>query len=305
MKRRTNVLRRNSGFIAACVIVAAASFIIVDASMSGILTVELAEDHEDESEEMALTVKKSAPEDTNEVRTYETDVFTVTASGRIKNGVETETESGEERPETETDENGDVIETVVSDERSQDYGENGTDYADEGNSGYEEYAGYGGNDRYADEGNGYSDSYYGSGSYDDGLNSYDSDGNVTIWEYSPYASGGSSTASSGSTGSYGGSESEREEEPDTIIPGISSRYISVSELYPYDKEELRIIRYEIYALHGRIFMSDDLAEYFDGKSWYVPKYMPDYFDDHLSDFLNEYELANLQTIKDYEATFGD
>ncbi len=341
MKRKTNFVKRNSGFIVACVIVAAASFIIVDAGMSGVFSANLSGESTDESEGMELTVKKSAPEDANEVRTYETDAFTVTASGRIRDGVETETESEEELVETETDENGDVIEVVTVDGgeeiiveeippdgegTSSDYGDEETyaydyDSYDSGEESYEAYAqeeaygGYAGAEDDYGAYDGYSEDYY----YDDnGRDGYsgsdgwvplDSDGNVTIWEYNPYADtgsygGGGSGGSSGSGVSPtdgSGDSGTTEEEPDTIIPGISSRYISVEELYPYTKEELRFIRYEIYALHGRIFMSDDLAEYFDSKSWYVPRYMPDEFDDRLSYFLNDYELANLQTIRDYEA----
>ena len=89
-----------------------------------------------------------------------------------------------------------------------------------------------------------------------------------------------------------------------IIPGISSRYIDESELYNYDAGQLRLIRNEIFALHGRIFKSQDLADYFSQKSWYVPKYDPDEFDAHMFDYFIDYEAANLKVILNYEAALA-
>ena len=37
-------------------------------------------------------------------------------------------------------------------------------------------------------------------------------------------------------------------------------------------EELRITRNEIFAKHGYIFKSEDLANHFSTKDWYEPKY---------------------------------
>lgn len=89
-----------------------------------------------------------------------------------------------------------------------------------------------------------------------------------------------------------------------IIQGISSRYIDVSELYNYSAGQLRLIRNEIFALHGRIFNSQDLMDYFSRKSWYVPTYSPEEFDARMFEFLNDYEEANLQVILDYEAALA-
>lgn len=85
-----------------------------------------------------------------------------------------------------------------------------------------------------------------------------------------------------------------------ILWGISSRYIDESELYDYDLDTLCLIRNEIFALHGRIFQTDYLREYFSSKSWYVPRYDGEAFDEHMFDYLNEYERANLQVILNYE-----
>lgn len=90
-----------------------------------------------------------------------------------------------------------------------------------------------------------------------------------------------------------------------IVSGISSRYIDVSELYSYGAATLRLIRNEIFALHGRIFNSQDLMDYFSQKSWYVPTYSPEEFDANMFYYLNDYEEANLQLILDYEAWFAE
>lgn len=119
------------------------------------------------------------------------------------------------------------------------------------------------------------------------------------------SSGGSSGSGSSSGSSSGGSSSSAWTPDDVILWGISSRYIDVSELYPYGASTLRLIRNEIFALHGRIFNSQDLMDYYSQKSWYVPTYDPETFDANMFDFLNDYEEANLQLILDYEAWLAE
>jgi hypothetical protein len=59
-------------------------------------------------------------------------------------------------------------------------------------------------------------------------------------------------------------------------------------------EDLRVLRNEIYARHGRIFKDPDLQKYFLAQTWYKPN--PDFKDDQL----NEIEAANLAKIKEAE-----
>jgi hypothetical protein len=59
-------------------------------------------------------------------------------------------------------------------------------------------------------------------------------------------------------------------------------------------EDLRLLRNEIYARHGRVFKDKDLQKYFDTQSWYKPN--PDFKDDQLS----ETEVANLAIIRTAE-----
>ena len=61
--------------------------------------------------------------------------------------------------------------------------------------------------------------------------------------------------------------------------------------------QIRIARNEIYARHGRIFKSDDLADYFASKSWYTPSVSADQFD---NSYLNSIEIENLKLITAYE-----
>lgn len=293
MGKKKNMLKRNSGFIIGCVVAAGASFFTADVLTSDqkLLQIPQAEKMTETSDE-----PETVPEECSTSRTYETDAFTVTASGTVIKGVETEAPEKETQqkqtdkdgnaitPETdengnaitpETDENGDVI-TPETDEN----GNAITPETDEnGNIITPETNGDGGSD------------YDGSGEdyYEQPVEILDPGGG----DY--YYDGGGNGGDDG-----GGTETP----DDVIIPGISSRYIDESELYNYDAGQLRLIRNEIFALHGRIFKSQDLADYFSQKSWYVPKYDPDEFDAHMFDYLNDYEAANLKVILNYEAALA-
>ena len=59
-------------------------------------------------------------------------------------------------------------------------------------------------------------------------------------------------------------------------------------------EDLRVLRNEIYARHGRVFKDADLQKYFESQAWY--KANPDFKDDQLS----EIEVKNLSVIKEAE-----
>jgi hypothetical protein len=61
-------------------------------------------------------------------------------------------------------------------------------------------------------------------------------------------------------------------------------------------EDLRVLRNEMYARHGRVFMDKKLQQYFEAQSWYKPD--PEFTDDQL----NEIEIQNLAKIKAAEET---
>ena len=320
--KRKNMLKRNSGFIIGCVVAAGVSFFAADIVMSDQVTLKLP------SEEAATendSERQLAPEMT-EKHTYETDPFTVTADGTVVKGVETESPKQSEK-ETEqlqtdadgnvitpqTDENGSAI-TPQTDENgnvisSTDTG-SGQEDTDWDDGSYENASGNGSSSggqaiEITDPGNG-------SYSYNNGSGSSGSSGSGSSGSGSS-GSGSSGSGSSGSgsnsgngsqSGGNGNGQGSATTPDDVILWGISSRYIDESELYNYSAGQLRLIRNEIFALHGRIFRSQDLRDYFSQKSWYVPTYDPDDFDANMFDYLNDYEAANLKVILNYEAALA-
>lgn len=323
------MIKRNSGFIIGCVLAAGASFFAADVVMSDQVLLKMPSTERTTETDAK---KELAPEKAVE-RTYETDPFTVTASGSVVKGAETEapkqTEPETEQPET--DENGNVIE---SGDGTSGEGENAGD-GGSGDGGSWDDSGSGDGGSGGDwDGSGSGDS--GSGGSWDGSSgdggSWDGSGSgdgssggswqqpIVIqdpgngdYNYSDGGSGGGSSNGGGSNGgssnggssNSGGSGNEGAWTPDEVILwGISSRYIDESELYNYSAGQLRLIRNEIFALHGRIFRSQDLRDYFSQRSWYVPTYDPDEFDANMFYYLNDYEEANLKVILNYEAALA-
>lgn len=72
------------------------------------------------------------------------------------------------------------------------------------------------------------------------------------------------------------------------------RVIMEAELHGKSKAELRIMRNEIYARHGRTFEAPDLQNYFSGRPWY--RQNPSYSDS----LLTETDKANVKAIQDFE-----
>lgn len=88
-----------------------------------------------------------------------------------------------------------------------------------------------------------------------------------------------------------------EENNDYMIPDSSTRYLTKADLNDLSEWEIRVARNEIYARHGRMFNSKELAEYFESKSWYTPTIPAEEFD---NSYLNGIEVENLKFITDYE-----
>ncbi len=303
MNKKKNVLRRNSGFLVGCLLAAGASYFTADAVMTKDLTALLQNEEETETQQPAQTdtAETLAPEE-SESRTFETDPFTVTASGNVVKGAESEVP--QQKKESETEEN--EPETSAEDqEDGSDASSDGDPYEDDS---YSEDDDSGEDDGYYDDGGSYDDGGYyddGSGYYDDG--SYygdgysDGSGGQSIEIQDP---GNGDYSYDGGSGGGSGDNGQASTPDDVILWGISSRYIGEEELYNYDLATLRLIRNEIFALHGRIFTSQDLIDYFSQKSWYVPMYSPEEFDANMFDYLNDYEEANLNVIMNYEAALG-
>ena len=325
------MLKRNSGFIIGCVVAAGASFFAADVVMSDQVTLKLPLEEaatENDSE------RQLAPEMT-EKHTYETDPFTVTADGTVVKGVETESpkQSEKETEQLQTDADGNVI-TPQTDENGSaitpqtDENGNVISSTDTG-SGQEDTDWDTGSMDNSSDGSGENDSSnsnggdtsWDDGSYENGAGNGSSSGGQAIEITDPgngsYSyNGGSGNSGSGNSGSGSNSGNSSQSggngtgqgsaatPDDVILWGISSRYIDESELYNYSAGQLRLIRNEIFALHGRIFRSQDLRDYFSQKSWYVPTYDPDNFDANMFDYLNDYEAANLKVILNYEAALA-
>ena len=77
---------------------------------------------------------------------------------------------------------------------------------------------------------------------------------------------------------------------------ISTNLVTDETLGYLFAEDLRVLRNEIYARHGRVFKDKKLQQYFETQSWY--KANPEFMDDQL----NEIEVQNLAKIKEAEET---
>lgn len=80
-----------------------------------------------------------------------------------------------------------------------------------------------------------------------------------------------------------------------------SRVITKEELDDMSRQQIKIVLNEIYARHGYTFNDDDLVEYFESKTWYVPT---------ISDMseaerkFNDFEMENKNIIVEYQKEQG-
>ena len=78
-------------------------------------------------------------------------------------------------------------------------------------------------------------------------------------------------------------------------PEGSKIYLDESDLIVYyGKDELKIMRNEIFARHGYIFQTDDMRSYFAKQSWYRPERT------NVDNLLSKIEKKNVATIKSAE-----
>ncbi len=85
---------------------------------------------------------------------------------------------------------------------------------------------------------------------------------------------------------------------ESSVPGVypiaSERDLTYDDIAGLSKQELRIMRNEIYARYGYIFKSKDLREYFSDQPWYSP------ISRDVSNKLTEIEVRNVEFIKKHE-----
>lgn len=87
---------------------------------------------------------------------------------------------------------------------------------------------------------------------------------------------------------------------DYFFPESNSRYLTDDEISVYSSEQLELAKNEIYARHGRRFITQKIADYFNSKSWYQGTIDPESFDAQQNSIFNEYESANIQKIDEWQ-----
>lgn len=89
----------------------------------------------------------------------------------------------------------------------------------------------------------------------------------------------------------------------TYLYPSDSQYITEWELNQYTRDEIVLIRNEIYARYGYNFSDADIRAYFESQSWYHPidGVNSSTFD---SSIFNDYESTNIDTILAYERKMG-
>lgn len=88
---------------------------------------------------------------------------------------------------------------------------------------------------------------------------------------------------------------------DYIFPQSATTALTDSDIAGLDAWTLSLGRNEIYARHGYIFTTPEIASYFEGKAWYVPQYAADQFDESV---LSSVEQQNIAFLQDKENQLG-
>ena len=87
-----------------------------------------------------------------------------------------------------------------------------------------------------------------------------------------------------------------------ILPQSAERRLTEADLEGLSHQQLCLARNEIYARHGRIFQTPQIAAYFEAQSWYHGTVPGASFDNNT---LSPIEHANADFLANYEtATWG-
>lgn len=87
-----------------------------------------------------------------------------------------------------------------------------------------------------------------------------------------------------------------------IFPDSDCYYLSSIDVEGMTLQEICYGKNEIYARHGRQFVSEELTEYFNTKTWYYGNIAPENFS---SGVFNVYETANIQYLSDLENSWSN
>ena len=82
------------------------------------------------------------------------------------------------------------------------------------------------------------------------------------------------------------------------MPNSSRKKLTRADLKGFSKKKLKLARNEIYARHGRKFVTAELRKYFKSKSWYKGTIEPEDFVD--SKELSKLERRNAKFLLDLE-----
>ena len=81
------------------------------------------------------------------------------------------------------------------------------------------------------------------------------------------------------------------------MPDSADRYLEVSDIEGYSRDEIQMIINEIYAKHGREFHTQENIDYFSAQDWYEP--VVGKSDEEIANEFNAYEKANVELLCKY------
>lgn len=81
------------------------------------------------------------------------------------------------------------------------------------------------------------------------------------------------------------------------LPEAFFRPLNGTDLIGLDKEQMRIIRNQFYAVYGRKFQNEELNAYFEAKPWYQGTTEPEQFDDRLLGGMIKRNISFLQAAE--------
>ena len=82
-----------------------------------------------------------------------------------------------------------------------------------------------------------------------------------------------------------------------LMPDSADRYLEVSDIEGYSRDEIQMIINEIYARHGREFHTQENIDYFSAQDWYEP--VAGKSDEEIDNEFNAYEKANIELLCKY------
>ena len=88
---------------------------------------------------------------------------------------------------------------------------------------------------------------------------------------------------------------------ENIMPCSASRYLTQAEINSLTLKGLCYAKNEIFARHGRTFASNELQNYFNGRTWYCGTNRND---DAIYASFNSYEIANVDALAAAERAMG-